>query len=229
MANRFLSACGSKSEPSIDEVAEILISDPKKFYSLSGGYEDFLAELRNLAVNSHAITIGTMSKLKISPILLGIRRQKALKTFLDHSSLAEWDEEGWEDLHDLRKPSEIVIADNTNAYHLFGDSIIAAPQEDFLENFYALLGSRRLSTVVREEYKLSNEHTHTRTKVSLSCLSGEHNFKVKVFAKLVISKTLDVGNGKKMHTLEASVAAKRVGTGPIELWLSYTAQVDMYE
>ena len=39
VANRFLSTCGSKSEPSIDEVTEILISDPKKFYELSGGYE----------------------------------------------------------------------------------------------------------------------------------------------------------------------------------------------
>ncbi|KAF8128969.1 hypothetical protein EV363DRAFT_1220883 [Boletus edulis] len=253
VANRFLSACGSKSEPSIDEVAEILISDPKKFYALSGGYENFLAELRNLAVNSHAITIGTISKMKISPILLGMRRQRASKTSLDKAVLAEWDEEEWEDLHDLRKPSEIVIADDTNAYQLFGDSIFAAPQEDLLESFYASLGSRRLSTVVREEYKVSNEksdtkiasdvrtlvlerlplflheHTHARTKVSLSWLSGAHNFKVKVFAKLVVSKTLDVGSGKTTRTLDASAAAKRVGSGPIELWLSYSAQVDMYE
>jgi hypothetical protein len=119
--------------------------------------------------------------------------------------------------------------------------------------FYVSLGSRRLSTVVREDYKVSNEisdaktafdvralvlerlplflheHTHTRTKVSLSWLSGTHNFRVKVFAKLVISKTLDIGNGKTTRTLDASAAAKRVGTGPIELWLSYSAQVDMYE
>lgn len=119
--------------------------------------------------------------------------------------------------------------------------------------FYASLGSRRLSTAVREEYKVSNErsdtktasdiralvlerlplflheHTHTRTKVSLSWLSGAHNFKVKVFAKLVISKTLDIGNGKTTRTLDASAAAKQVGTGPIELWLCDNTQVDMYE
>jgi Protein of unknown function (DUF3684) len=41
VANRFLSAYGSKSEPSINEVADILISDPKKFYELSGGYEKY--------------------------------------------------------------------------------------------------------------------------------------------------------------------------------------------
>lgn len=119
--------------------------------------------------------------------------------------------------------------------------------------FYATLGSRRLSTVVREEYKVSNEihdaktasdvralvlerlplflheHTHTRTKVSLTWLSSVYNFKVKVFGKLIVSKTLDVGSGKTTRTLDASAAAKRVGAGPIELWLSYSAQVDMYE
>ena len=93
-----------------------------------------MAELRNLAVNSHAISIGTVSKMKISPILLGMRRQKTSKTSKTLLDKAEWDEEGWEDLHDLRKPSEIVIADDTNAYQLFGDSIFAAPQEDLLES-----------------------------------------------------------------------------------------------
>ena len=221
-----------------------------------------------MAINSHAISIATVNKMKISPILLGMRRQKASKA--SSTSLTEWDEEGWEDLHDLRKPSEIVIADDTNAYQLFGDSIFAAPQEDLLESacrrdllgdimahcstaFYASLGSRRMSTIVREDYKVSNEisetktasdvrtlvlerlplflheHTHARTKVSLSWLSATHNFKVKVFGKLVVSKTLDIGNGKTTRTLDASAAAKRAGTGPIELWLSYTAQVDMYE
>lgn len=77
-----------------------------------------------------------MSKMRVSPILLGMRRQKASKTISDKTSPAEWDEEGWEDLHDLRKPSEIVIADDTNAYQLFGDSIFAAPQEDILESAY---------------------------------------------------------------------------------------------
>ncbi|KAH0832863.1 hypothetical protein J3R83DRAFT_11798 [Lanmaoa asiatica] len=128
--NMFLSAYGSKSEPSINEVVEILISDPQRFYKLSGG---FLAELQNLAVNSYNITNGPMSKMKISLILLGICCQKALKTLLNKTSLAEWDEEGWENLHNLQKPSEIIIADNMNAYQLFGNSVFITPQEDLLE------------------------------------------------------------------------------------------------
>lgn len=77
-----------------------------------------------------------MNKMKVSPILLGMRRQKTSKTPSDKASLAEWDEDGWENLHDLRKPNEIVIADDTNAYQLFSDSIFAAPQEDILESMY---------------------------------------------------------------------------------------------
>jgi Protein of unknown function (DUF3684) len=69
-----------------------------------------------------------MSKMKMLPILLGIRRQKASETLLDKIS-PEWDEEEWEDLHDLRKPGKIVIADDTNAYQLFGDSIFPTSQE----------------------------------------------------------------------------------------------------
>ncbi|KAG6370190.1 hypothetical protein JVT61DRAFT_12338 [Boletus reticuloceps] len=70
---------------------------------------------------------------------------------------------------------------------------------------------------------------HARTKVSLSWLSGVHNFEVKVLAELVVvSQTLDVGSGKTTRTLDASAAVKRVGSGPIELWLSYIAQVDTY-
>ncbi|KAF9219210.1 hypothetical protein BS17DRAFT_798263 [Gyrodon lividus] len=234
IANRFLSACGTKNEPSVEEIAEILIRDPKKFYELAGGYEKWVSHVR-IVVYSCAILLST----------------KATKSSSD--KLSERDEDGWEELHDLQKPGEIVIADDTNAYQLFGDSIFTAPQEDLLEGFYETLGSKRLSAVVREEYKASNErlntkvasdlqalvlerlplflheHTHTRTKVSFSWFSSAQNFRVKAFENLSISKTLDMGNGKTIRTQDASAAAKRVGKGPIELWLSYGGQVDMYE
>lgn len=36
-ANTFLSACGIKHEPSVEEIVQILLTDPKKFYHLAGG------------------------------------------------------------------------------------------------------------------------------------------------------------------------------------------------
>lgn len=36
-ANRFLSACGSKDEPSVRDIVDSLIDDPTRFYELAGG------------------------------------------------------------------------------------------------------------------------------------------------------------------------------------------------
>jgi len=101
-------------------------------------------------------------------------------------------------------------------------------------DFYAWLGCRRLSSVVREEYKVLSElpstktaaellfwkgfrcssmSTRTRTMVSFSWLSKPENFKVRVFGKLTIVKTLDTGNVRSAHTKDASAASKRLGKG----------------
>lgn len=36
-ANSFLNACGTKQEPSIEEIVHILLSNPRKFFELAGG------------------------------------------------------------------------------------------------------------------------------------------------------------------------------------------------
>ena len=69
--------------------------------------------------------------MKNSPILLGVRRQKPTKVVTEGTQ--ELDEDGWEFQHSLLRVRDIVIADDTNAYQLFGDTIFAAPQEDLLE------------------------------------------------------------------------------------------------
>lgn len=89
----------------------------------------FLAELRNLAVNERSLTYGTTLRMRKAPIFLGMKRKPRK---LDKSS-TDWDDEEWEIVHDLKRPSEVVIADDTNAYQAFGDTLFAAPQEDILE------------------------------------------------------------------------------------------------
>lgn len=250
-ANSFLSTCGSKLEPSVEEVASILVADPRRFYDLAGGNENYLIELRNLAVNARLLSTGAVARMKVSPILIGFRRQR--KPRKESDKALDLDEDDWELLYDLRKPLDVVIADDTNAYQMFGESIYTAPQEDLLENFYAALGSKRLSAIVKEDYRVNSEmkhnksaadaralllerlplflheHTHTRTKVSLSWLSNEENFKVRVFGKLTVVKSLSFGDSTLKREQDASAAAKRSGHGPIELWLSGSTQVDMYE
>ena len=36
-ANAFLTACGTRNQPSVEEVAKTLLDDPRHFYELSGG------------------------------------------------------------------------------------------------------------------------------------------------------------------------------------------------
>ena len=43
------------------------------------------------------------------------------------------DEDEWDVEYDLLRPDQIVIADDTSTFQVFGDSVFCAPQEDLLE------------------------------------------------------------------------------------------------
>ncbi|KAJ7209538.1 hypothetical protein GGX14DRAFT_451864 [Mycena pura] len=245
-ANGFLSACGTKHSPSIEQISLMLLGDPHNFYELAGGPSNFLSELRNLAINHRQISSATLTKMKKAPILLGSLRKAAAAGELDF-------DENTVEQYDLKRADQVVIADDHNSLQNFGDFLFTAPQEDILEEFYALLGSRKLSSLVREEYKTSaelkdsrfaaeiraliierlplflHEHTHTRTRVTYNWLKTESHFIVTSFGKLSVTKTLTIGDLRKSKTQETSAVARRIGSGPIHLWLAGNTQVDMYE
>ncbi|KNZ80421.1 Sacsin [Termitomyces sp. J132] len=252
LANSFLTACGTKHEPSVEEVVQILLENPHKFFASAEGPAQFLAELRNIAVNYKLIRPGTIARMKKAPILLGSKRKPrkdGKKVDLD-----DFDEDDWEVQYDLRKAEDIIIANDTHALQAFGDSFFTAPQEDILEAFYTQLGSRRLSSLVKEEYQSSaeikqskiaaetralilerlplflHEHSHARTRVSYTWLTSQVNFAVKTFGRLFVKKTLTFGDIRLSRQQEASAVATRAGnTGPIHLWIAGNTQIDMYE
>ncbi|KAG6891738.1 hypothetical protein C0992_006158 [Termitomyces sp. T32_za158] len=252
IANSFLTACGTKHEPSIEEVVQILLENPHKFYASAEGPTQFLAELRNIAVNHKLIKPGTIGRMKKAAILLGLKRKP--RKGGEKVDLDDFDEDEWEVQYDLRKAEEIIIADDTHALQAFGDSFFTAPQEDILEAFYTQLGSRRLSSLVKEDYQSSaeikqsktaaelralilerlplflHEHSHARTRVSYTWLMSQVNFVVKTFGKLSVKKSLMFGDLRLSRQQEASAVAIRIGnTGPIHLWIAGNAQIDMYE
>ncbi|KAF8972951.1 hypothetical protein BDZ97DRAFT_1778504 [Flammula alnicola] len=247
--NAFLTACGTRNQPNVEEVAKILLSSPRQFYELAQGPLNFLSELRNLAVNAKSISSGTMLRMKKSPILLGLQRKPRKQS----KPTDDWDEDEWDIAYELKKPNEIIIADDTHAYQAFGDSLVTAPQEDIIEEFYSNLGSPRLSKVVKEEYQTTgelhdskaametrslilerlplflHEHNHARTRVSFSWLSTNQNFAVKAFGKLGVIKYLHYGQLNLSRKQDASAVARRIGSGPIEVWIAGNSQIDMYE
>ncbi|TFK25484.1 hypothetical protein FA15DRAFT_703591 [Coprinopsis marcescibilis] len=248
-ANSFLMACGARQEPSVDEIAKVLLQDPRAFYALCEGPEQYFSELRNLAVNSRMISEKTLLRMKRAPIMLAMQRKPR-----NHSNEKDLDDDEWDISYDLKHAYEIVVVDDTAAYQVFGDSLFTAPQEDILEGFYLHLGSKPLSSLVKEDHHVSaeifgtksaselrnlvlerlplflHEHTHSKPRVSLTWLSAPNNFKVRSFGKLTISKTLNFKPLQLSKTNEASAVAKRVAAnGPIELWIATNAQPDLYE
>lgn len=87
-----------------------------------------------------------MARMKRSSLLLGSRRVKkprpAEKSQFEKAHVvddfADLEEDDWEHEYDLLPASQIVVADDPNAYQLFGNAIFTAPQEDLLEG--ALFG-----------------------------------------------------------------------------------------
>ncbi|KAH9951982.1 hypothetical protein B0H21DRAFT_817732 [Amylocystis lapponica] len=256
-ANAFLSACGIKNEPSVEEIAKILLENPRKFYELAEGRDNFLVELRNLAVNRRLISSGTFNRLKRSAALLGSRRVKKTSPKGKPQvadALADPEEDDWDVEYNLLTPAQVaIVADDMNAYQLWGNEIFTAPQEDLLEDFYLDLGSKRLSSLVREEYQTTSEiknsrkavemrtlilerlplflhgHPHARPRISLASLNNEKNFVVRMFGKLKVIKSLHFGNVHPSRTQDASAVSKQDGRGPHELWLAGNEQVDMFE
>ncbi|GJE97590.1 hypothetical protein PsYK624_138110 [Phanerochaete sordida] len=247
-ANQFLSACGTKREPTVEEVAQILLDSPRRFYDMAAGRENFLTELRNIAVNRRLLSGTTLALMKRSSILLGMRRIRREKKHAEADEEDDWDYE-----YDLLPATKVVVADDTNAYQLFGDTVFSCPQEDLLEDFYQELGSRRLSSLIKDEYRQTteiknskrgqdirtlilerlplflHEHTHAQTRVPYSWLNQEKNFIVRTFGKLTVIKSLAYDQPRITKNQDASAIAFREGRGPIQLWLAGNDIVDMYE
>jgi hypothetical protein len=128
IGNSFLMACGAKQEPSIEEIAKVLLESPAKYYKLCGDPERYLQELRNLAVNLKQISGATIIRMKRSPMLLGMQFKPR-----GDKKVEDVDDDEWDATYGLKKAEEIVMVDDTNTYQAFKDILWTAPQEDLIE------------------------------------------------------------------------------------------------
>lgn len=232
-ANRFLGACGLKTEVSVEDVAEALVENPERFFQLAGGYDSFLVELRKLAYQNQAISNGTLHKMSRERTLLGVRRKKTEGQI------------GWDYEHLFRTYREVIIVDDVSDYELFSDCLVVVPREEVLERFYASLGCRYLSGVVKERYNVFCEiqdteacdklrslildrlplftQNYTDGKPRFTIPSSPNHLKVKACESILVSKTLELGDVERKTEVRA--IARREGEC-IELWIS---KLDMYE
>ena len=115
------------------------------------------------------------------------------------------------------------------------------------------MGSPKLSSLVKEDFRTSRELSNSkfaakirhlildrfpllvhnqppsRIKLSFDWLNNKTNFIVKVFEKIIVTKSFHREDVHESLSYDTSAIAKREGSGPIELSLIGDEQLNMHE
>lgn len=156
-ANFFLMAVGSKREPTKTELAQMLVREPARISSALQSSEKYLKLLRTLAENVSVLKRDRelFSEMKRSPFLSASRDISSLAQEIDRKmvSHASDDEEEEQSIKEwkLTAAKDVVVVDDFQSFNLFKEHILAAPQEEALENFYIALGAMPLSSLVEKQ------------------------------------------------------------------------------
>ena len=162
-ANAFLVKCGSKNEPTNLEVARMLVKEPARISAAFQNAEKYLNLLRRLAHSVSTLKRDTelFREMKRAPFLLASKDLAVPSTAQAKSQnmveeVDDYDDESqgireWQ----LTSAQNAIIVDEFVSFNLFKSDILAAPQEERLEEFYYSLGTPLLSTLVEESARHS--------------------------------------------------------------------------
>ncbi|KAH7073979.1 hypothetical protein BKA63DRAFT_515169 [Paraphoma chrysanthemicola] len=180
-ATNFLLMVGAKHEPSTHDLALLLSKNPARFLNTIGQdkYLDLLRKLSEYAENLWKDK-ELVKALVASRALLGYRDIK------DDTKTSQAKEEDYDDLDEpimhrewsLNQVNDVVIIDNVNYLQKFRDFLIAAPQEEVLEEFYARFGVKKVSDLVKTEQRIGNP---LRDQISAQALRKDIMERVRLF------------------------------------------------
>ena len=147
-ANIFLLRVGSKHEPSTAELTKLLVREPARIFSVLG-HTRYLELLRSVA-NSWR----TLKKDKA--LVKDMKAAKCLLAYREISSRGDNEEEEESEIKswELANASQVVIVDDYLTYNLFKSSLLAAPMEEILEDFYHSLGSPEVASLLEEQQSI---------------------------------------------------------------------------
>lgn len=171
--NAFLMKCGSKPEPTTAEIAYRMAKEPERLYQVFKSESKYLSMLRTIAEDWSALKRDKMlvMALKSSPCLGAYRdiplRSKPFSS-LAPPSYREMDEEE-ESIREflLAKPADIYVIDDIANYNFFKAEVLAAPEEDALEKFYAALGASPLSGSIEKQAQIGTRLPRSQQVVEL--------------------------------------------------------------
>ncbi|KAK4127504.1 hypothetical protein N657DRAFT_612172 [Parathielavia appendiculata] len=250
-ANTFLFKCGAKSEPTKHEIAQMACSEPARLLSTLQSPEKYLNLLKSVFEDWGLLKRDKelLKKMTTSSWLLGFRELSSSSMGKDSDSL---DDENPIKHYQLAAAEEIVILDDYISYRLFKEALLCAPEDDTLEAFYSLLGSRGLGSKVKEDLQVGprtrnqdgaewlRKHVLERSKLFLHEYSKdkrdaikhdtrwlEKNLQVLSVSSLSLRRSLR-GHAKS-HQEKRSAASSSTANG----WTLYVAAAegkpDMYQ
>ncbi|POS86046.1 hypothetical protein EPUL_002177 [Erysiphe pulchra] len=178
-ANTFLLRCGSKNEPTTLELANLACTEPARLLGIMKSPEKYLSLLRTFADELPLLKRDKLlyKKMRQSKWLLASHEVSTIKEknksqTLDRSeklydSDPEENEENKIKEYQLAKPDQIIIIDNYTSYRLFKQSLISAPEEEKLEDFYLALGAQTLNSLVYEDLRLGHAYEKQGSAIKL--------------------------------------------------------------
>ncbi|KAI0378588.1 hypothetical protein F5Y04DRAFT_147580 [Hypomontagnella monticulosa] len=250
-ANAFLSACGSKTEPTKLEIAQLAAGEPARLLSVLQSSEKYLNLLRHLAEDMATLKRDKdlWRKMKASPFLLAFKeigapaKDKASETEEDEAPIRQYQ---------LAAPGSIVILDDYISYRLFKEHLICAPEEDTLESFYMALGSQTLSGIVQEDLRIGHhsekqdgavwlrKHVLERSKIFIHEYARytrdaikhdakwlEKNLTVEAVRSVALRRSLR--GQSQSHTEKRSAASSKGANGWVLYVASEGSRPDMYQ
>ncbi|KAK2811758.1 hypothetical protein FQN50_001796 [Emmonsiellopsis sp. PD_5] len=175
-ANLFLLACGSKREPTKVEVATMLVKEPARISAKLQNPDKYLNLLRSLAESIPLLRKNRdlFKEMKSAPFLLASRElpskpipKKADEKSIDmNDDIYDEEEQGIKEWQ-LVKARDAIIVDDYASFSLFKQNILAAPQEETLEDLYIALGTPCLSELVEEQARCGALSSDQRPAIKL--------------------------------------------------------------
>ncbi|EOD52197.1 putative hatpase C domain-containing protein [Neofusicoccum parvum UCRNP2] len=159
IANAFLKTVGAKDQPTILELARMVIENPSKVLQelQASKYMDLL---RQFAVEERELKSdkSVWAAFKNKPVLLAFKDEKQEgkaaeekeKHLLDQDD-DDVDDPAIQQVLVSAAATQIVIRDNVQYYGVFRHSLLVAPEDEVLEQFYMHLGAEKLSDRVHVE------------------------------------------------------------------------------
>ncbi|KAJ5921514.1 hypothetical protein N7466_009840 [Penicillium verhagenii] len=254
-ANFFLLAVGSRREPTKTEIARMLVKEPARISAAFQSSDKYLMLLRTLAENLPLLKKDKdlFTEMKTARFLLASRDippQSAKKDSKGTSTEQEIaDPEEDLDIREwsLSSAKEIVVVDDFQSFNLFKEHVLAAPQEESLENFYIALGAVPLSKLVEEQarfggiaadqtpavqlHKIILErvrlflHDQPADAIQHGARWLEHDFSVQVVTSIQLTRSL---KGRRVsHTQKRKAIMARLSNN----WglCIYAGKYDLYE